>query len=267
MAFAATGVGMTAPAQTLTLTNNGGMSLAIQSIGVSGDFAIVAGSSTCGSSLAAGSACTLQIGFAPSAGGTRSGSVTVVDNAGSSPQSLALSGMGVDFALTANGSTIQTIAAGAQAVYPLLLTSAAGVPGTAAFTCAGVPAHATCVVNPASAGLGGTTTISVTVATSVAGAALHWPVIGDAHRMTWLAGLLPLGLLGLVRRRLRRLSAAAILCGVTALAGCGASRLIPATSTGGGSTATPTPSGTYNLVVSGASAGLTRSVGLTLVVQ
>jgi hypothetical protein len=51
-------------------------------------------------------------------------------------------------------------------------------------------------------------------------------------------------------------------------AGCGASRLIPLTSNSStGSGGNPTPAGTYNLVVSGASAGLTRSVGLTLVVQ
>jgi hypothetical protein len=85
--------------------------------------------------------------------------------------------------------------------------------------------------------------------------------------MMWLAALLPLGLLGLGRRRLWRLGAVAMMCCVLAAVGCGASRLIPLTSPGGGGTATPTPSGTYNLVVSGTSAGLTRSVGLTLVVQ
>ena len=42
MAFAATGVGRDAAAQTVTLTNNGGMPLSIQSVGVTGDFAIVA---------------------------------------------------------------------------------------------------------------------------------------------------------------------------------------------------------------------------------
>jgi hypothetical protein len=69
------------------------------------------------------------------------------------------------------------------------------------------------------------------------------------------------------RKRLRRLSAIATLSCMFVLAGCGASRLIPYTSTGGGSTTTPTPSGTYNVVVTGTSTGLTRSVGLTLVVQ
>jgi hypothetical protein len=186
----------------------------------------------------------------------------VADNAASSPQSLLLTGTGVDFALTANGSTTATIAAGGQAVFPMLLTSMAGVPGTVAFTCAPVPAHATCVVNPVSAALGGaagSTTETVTIATSVAGAALRWP---GEKQLIWAAGLLPLMWMG--RRRRRGLS---LLCGLVLLAGCQASRIIPATGLGGGGSVTPTPSGTYNVVVSGTSAGLVRTVGLVVVVQ
>jgi len=51
------------------------------------------------------------------------------------------------------------------------------------------------------------------------------------------------------------------------LAGCQASRIIPASGLGGGTATTPTPAGTYNVVVSGASAGLVRTVGLVVVVQ
>jgi len=204
----------------------------------------------------------MQIVFAPTAAGARAGGFTVVDSAGTSPQSLQLSGMGVDFALAANGSTTATISAGAQAVYPLLLTSLAGVPGNVAFVCAGVPAYSTCVVTPVAAGLGGTSTVSVTVATDVAEMRLQW--LPGSRPLTWLVGLLPFGLFGLGRRRWRRV---AMVCCLLAAAGCGASRLIPLTSAGGGGSATPTPSGTYNLVVSGSGAGLVRSVGLTLLVQ
>ena len=262
MAFAATGVGLSAAVQTVTLTNNGGMALVIQSIAATGDFAVVAGSNTCGTSLAVGAACSMQIAFVPTVAGARMGSLTVVDSAGSSPQSLQLSGMGIDFALAANGSTTQTIAAGGQAVYPLLLTSAAGVPGVVAFTCTGAPAHSTCVVTPSSAALGGTSTVSVTVATSIA--EMRLPGLPGERPLTWLVGLLPVGLLGLGRRRWRQ--AAMVGC-LLVVAGCGASRLIPLTSSGGGGAGTPTPGGSYNLVVTGTSAGLTRSVGLALVVQ
>jgi len=263
VAFAATGVGLTAAAQTVTLTNNGGVALLIQSVAVTGDFAIVAGSNTCGATLAAGAACAMQIAFAPTAAAARIGSFTVADSAGTSPQSLQLTGTGIDFALTANGSTTATIATGTEAVYPLLLTSVAGVPGTVAFTCAPVPAHATCTVNPATPALGATSTITVTVATSVAGVELRWP---GQRQIVWLAGLLPLWLFGM--KRARRPGAVAMLGCVLMMAGCGASRVIPETTAGGGGTgASPTPSGTYNIVVAGASAGLTRSVALTLIVQ
>jgi len=179
---------------------------------------------------------------------------------------LQLTGTGVDFALTANGSTTQTISAGSEAVYPLLLSSAAGVPGTVAFSCSGVPAYATCVVNPSSSALGGTATITVTLATSVA--LLRMPQLLGGHPMTWLVCLLPVGLIGLGHRRARQLCMVAMLCCVLSIAGCGVSRMIPATS--GGSPlnpVTPTPSGSYSIVVSGTSAGLTRSINLTLIVQ
>jgi hypothetical protein len=259
VSFAATGVGLMAAAQTITLTNNGGVALAIQSVAVTGDFLVVGGGNTCGASLAAGASCSAQVVFAPTLAGVRTGSLAVVDSAAGSPQSLALTGTGIDFALSASGSTTATVSSGLQAVYPLLLTSLSGLTGTVGFTCAPVPAHATCVVNPTAGALGGTSTIKVTVATSVAGASLHWP---GERVAVWLAGILPLGLL--VSRR-RRLGGVALM-GCLLLAGCGTPRVVPLTDAASGS-GTPTPSGSYNLVVAGASVGLTRSVNLTLIVQ
>jgi hypothetical protein len=268
VAFTPTGVGLIAAAQTVTLTNNGGLPLSIQNISVTGDFAIVAGSNTCGASLAVGAQCTVQLVFAPNAPAARTGTFTATDNAASSPQILQLTGTGVDFTLNANGSTTATSSASVEAVYPLLLSSAAGVPGTVAFSCAPIPAHATCLVNPSTAALGATSTVTVTVATSVAGAELRWPLLPGRSPLPWLAGLLPLGLLGLGRRRARRLGALAILCCVLLAAGCTASRLIPqASGSSPVNPVAPTPGGTYNLVVSATSAGLTRSIGLTLIVQ
>jgi hypothetical protein len=150
-------------------------------------------------------------------------------------------------------------------VYPLLLSSPSGVPGTAALTCTGAPAGATCVVQPASAPLGTTTVISVTVATST-GAAGDGPLDRLRHRGVWLALLLPLGCAHARRGRLWGICALACLL---ALGGCGTARLIPpssvATATGAGGPSTP--SGTDTLVVAATSAGLTRSVSLTLTVQ
>jgi hypothetical protein len=268
LTFAATGVSLSSQAQTVTLTNNGGLPLAISGLAVSGDFAVQAGGNSCGAMLAAGAACTVLVVFTPTADGQRTGTLKVVDNAAGSPQTLALSGIGVDFTLAPNGPTAATVSAGSQAVFPLLLSSSAGVPGTVAFTCGPLPAYSTCTVNPATPALGGTTTVSVTIATNVAELRRpELPGYGDPDRLIWLASTFPFALVAAGRRR--RVRAIAALCGLLLLAGCGVSRVIPATNASGGSgtVATPTPSGTYNLTVAGTSAGLTRSVGLTLIVQ
>jgi hypothetical protein len=268
LSFGATGVGLSAAAQTVTLTNNGGVALAVQSVTATGDFAVVAGSNTCGTAVAVGSACTVQVVFAPTAAGARSGALTIVDSAAGSPHTVALSGMGVDFALAANGPVSQTIAAGGSATYALMLTGAAGLPGTAAMGCTGAPASATCVVTPAGPPIARSTLVTVTIATT--SAEMRMPRRpGERRHEVWLVLMLPVGLLLVRRGRLKGLVALVLVSGVVGLGGCSASRLVPTTSgsPGGGSGGGATPKGTYNVTVSGTSAGLTRSVGLTLVVQ
>jgi hypothetical protein len=256
LTFAATGVGLSAAAQTVTLTNNGGGTLTIASVTVSGDYAVLPGSNTCGISLAPAAACTVQILFAPTSAGTRSGTVTFTDNAANSPQILSLTGVGIDFSLASNGASSMTIASGQSATYALLLTSAAGLPGSAAFTCAGVPVHAICTVNPASAALGGNANVSVTVATGQLKGELRMPW---TKQLVWLALLLPM--LFFKRRR-----GVVLLTLLLATAGCATGRTIPESSVSGATTAV-TPSGTYTIVVAGSSAGLVRPVDLTLIVQ
>jgi hypothetical protein len=266
--FPATGVGITAPAQTVTLTNNGGVLLLVQSIAITGNFVIVPGSNTCGSTVAVSTACTMQVAFAPTMGGPRSGTLTVTDNAVNSPQALSLTGTGVDFTLNPNGGTSLTISNGQNAVYPLLLGSASNIPGTATFTCAGAPANSTCNVTPASVALGNTTTVSVTVLTGVSSTALLSPLV-ERPGLFWFSTLLPMGLL-IVRRTRRSGLAAFVLLGcLVAATGCGAGRAIPLENgSGSGPPSIPiTPSGTYTIVASASSGGLTRSVNLTLVVQ
>lgn len=71
------------PASAITLTNSGNASLAITSITISGanasDFTQ---SDTCGSSVAAGGTCTINVIFEPSAAGTRSAALSIADTIG-----------------------------------------------------------------------------------------------------------------------------------------------------------------------------------------
>ena len=69
--FGTAAVGLSAPAQTVTLSNNGGTTLQLSKAAVSGDFTIAA--STCGSAVAAGASCTYTLVFTPVAGGVRTG--------------------------------------------------------------------------------------------------------------------------------------------------------------------------------------------------
>jgi hypothetical protein len=78
----------TSAAQNVTLTNSGNQTLTITSVTASTHFTRT---NTC-PSLAPGASCTIKVKFAPNAGGTATGTLTVTDNAGGSPQTVSLTG-------------------------------------------------------------------------------------------------------------------------------------------------------------------------------
>lgn len=77
-----------------SLLNSGGAAASL-SISYTGDYRSDSRYTNCGASLAAGSACTVAVTFAPSAIGTRSGTVTLTSNAPSSPIVLNMTGNGI----------------------------------------------------------------------------------------------------------------------------------------------------------------------------
>jgi hypothetical protein len=259
LAFGAIGVGLTSTTQTMTLTNNGGVVLIISSLAVSGDFHLT---TTCGTSLNPGAACTILLVFAPTVGGARSGALTLNDSAASGTQTAALSGVGIDFTLVSTGATSVTVTSGTSATYTLLLTAPAGVSGSTAMACTGAPSHSLCTVTPSAPALGGSVSILVTVQTGLAQAKFVRPIFSGREELVVLAFLLPVGLFA---RRKKMLRALLMVTFAVGLSGCGAGRQIPAGGLVGPTT--PTPSGTYSLNVSAASGGITHSVGLTLIVQ
>ena len=84
-------VGTISPVQPVLLVNYGTLTLSITSISTNGDFIQ---SHTCGSSLGAGSSCTIYVAFKPSQGGARTGILSVTDDAPGSPQTVSVTGMG-----------------------------------------------------------------------------------------------------------------------------------------------------------------------------
>jgi archaellum component FlaF (FlaF/FlaG flagellin family) len=92
LSFSGLPVGSTSNAKAVTLTNNGNATLSISSTSASGDFHRT---SNCGASLGAGASCTISVTFKPTAQGSRTGALTVTDNAGSGTQKVTLSGTGL----------------------------------------------------------------------------------------------------------------------------------------------------------------------------
>lgn len=268
LSFPATGVGLTAAAQTLTLTNNGGLPLNLSGTALSSGFVVA--SSTCGSQLAVAASCNVVVVFAPSAAGAAAGTLKLTDDAPSGSQTVNLSGTGVDFSLASDGVTSASVASGTTATYPLLLSSMSSLAGSVALSCAGAPANSVCTVAPSTANLGGTVTVSATVQTGEGSATASAvpPQETNSSRGGAMLALLAVPLaLGLRRRRATRwlliVLAAVALVGVS---GCGSSRTLPGSGPGSGSSS-PTPAGTYTLTVSASAAGVTHSVNLTLTVQ
>jgi hypothetical protein len=85
-------IATTSAPQTATLINLGTEPLPIVDIVSSGDFAQT---NDCPKALAAKTACTITVSFTPSAAGIRSGSISILDERESSPQSLNLAGLGL----------------------------------------------------------------------------------------------------------------------------------------------------------------------------
>jgi hypothetical protein len=107
----------TSASQTVTLTNTGNLTLAITSIVATGDFAQT---NTCPSTLTVGANCTITITFTPTAVGTRTGAVTLTDNAPNSPQAITLTGTGTQVQLSSTsldfGSEPVGVTSGTQTV-------------------------------------------------------------------------------------------------------------------------------------------------------
>lgn len=140
LTFPSTAVGQASTTQTVTLTNSGGESLSSISYAVSGPFTV---SSSCSAQLAAGASCAFTVGFAPTAVGAATGTLTVKDVLRS--QSVALSGTGLQAAaisVSPSALTFATQAVGvASAPLALTVTNSGGAPmGSPGFAWTGAAA-------------------------------------------------------------------------------------------------------------------------------
>jgi len=162
--FANQGIDTTSPAQSVTLSNGGAAPLAITSIAAGGDFAET---NDCGSSVSIGKACTVNVTFAPTADGARSGILSFTSNASIVPQTLALSGTGTGagfvISVAPGSSASQTVPAGQTASYSLVFTPVGGFNSTITLACSGAPTEANCTPTPASLPLTGAAGVTAAI--------------------------------------------------------------------------------------------------------
>jgi hypothetical protein len=285
ISFGAQSVGVSSAPQTVTLTNTGAASLTVSGISISGtDAAMFMETNTCGSSLAAGANCQVQVVFTPTAGGARNAVLSFVDNGiggpSNNPQLVPLTGTGADFSMSVSGAGSVTVTPGQTATYAIAFATAGGFNQTIALSCSGAPTMSTCSVSPSTVSLNGTTaaTAMVTVTTMAHGSVLPFGIGGPVRMKDRPAPLIlvPLGTLALMvvslllwrreqRFRWAPLFALAVLvCLGMTLTSCGGS-------SGGSGGSTGTRAGTYSITVSGSftsgSTTLTHATKLTLVVQ
>lgn len=269
-------LGSSSSAQTVTLSNQGNAALSIANIQITGDYAQT---NNCPVGLAISSSCTFNIVFTPTVSGNRTGTLTIVDNAAGSPQSVALSGTGADFGLSSSQST-NTVKAGTTATYTVTVAPLGGAFSSAVkLACSGAPAQSSCSVSPASVTPGSnpaSVTISVNTTGSTTAATQLGPLQPGSVRSAsslnrpmyavWLSfpgfGLLGIMLVGATRRRKKAHLVMLALIGMLLLeTACAGGTGI------GTQNQTPTPTGTYTITVTGASGSLQHSLPLTLTVQ
>ena len=294
-------VGGSTANQTITLANNSGAALTIDPGGITlaganpGDFIET---NNCPSLIATGSACAIDVKFAPLATGTRIAELEVADSDPSSPQIDIVQGTGDDFSLGVQpGSQSQiTAVLGTTATFNLNVTADQLFSGSVNLNCpTNLPALTTCTLKPTAVTLSAGQTQNFTA--SFLTTAQETPTTGSlppdifppskwtgGYHSTALAlmALLfasGLGVLAWVRisklkvcgsKPLRWLTMSALVAVIAFTPGCHHS----STPSNGKTNSTPpaapppttTPTGTYTFLVQGSAQGAGRGVTITLIV-
>jgi hypothetical protein len=145
-------VGTESPAQTVTVSNTGGSTLHINSLLVTGDpdFFTLTNNCVGGPGVAPGGTCSAQVVFFPHSAGTGSATIIIGSDAANAPNSVSLSGAGLDFALSASPSSL-SVRSGHQVQTAITVSAVGGSFSSAVgLRCSGLPLGAVCAFSPAS---------------------------------------------------------------------------------------------------------------------
>src|SRR6202030_3686080 len=157
--FCAEPLAGTTPTSAFTLTNNSNAEITgvtITTIGLDpADF--VVSSTSCTTTLNAGSSCLINLGFAPTATGPRTATLVVTYTGATNPLTSSVAGTGDDYQIAlASGQLTQiSVNAGSTGTFNLQIVPDNIVTGTVTFVCPGnLPMATTCTFSP--------TTVNVT---------------------------------------------------------------------------------------------------------
>jgi hypothetical protein len=137
-AFGSSLVGTSTAGQVFLFTNTGETAIAITSVKTTGAFSQ---SNDCGTSLAVGSSCSINVVFTPTVAGAAAGTLQLLTNTTAATYSSALSGTGTApaaFSVTdrlGSTTTLVTVLAGTTGTANLLITPQNGFTGSVSLTC------------------------------------------------------------------------------------------------------------------------------------
>jgi sugar lactone lactonase YvrE len=175
LVFGNQGVGSTSPFLTLALTSTGSGPLSIAGVVTKGDFAQT---NNCGASVPSLTTCTISATFTPTDKGARSGTLTLNDGDVTSPQTIALSGTGVQaYTLLADRTSATVLRGTDTATFNFSASSIYNFTSNIDLACTG-NSPALCSFSPSSIAVGQNSVLTVSNLSAVTGNTLTFSVAG-----------------------------------------------------------------------------------------
>jgi hypothetical protein len=259
LTFGNVDIGGTSTPQVITFTNTATGAVAVPQLLTTGDFAVT---TTCGSTLAALSTCTISVVFKPTATGARNGTLTVNSTTPAySGLSTSLTGNGVDFSLGL-APTSGSVVAGLNVSANTTVTPIAGFSAPVSLSCTTNAQASTCVLASNSFTPSATVVTAVTINTTSKYVVVGFGGLGGNGLLSLIA--LSSGMLLWVKRRsagsLARFSLGVVFLAATSLLATGCSGQQPALNS------QYTAPGSYTYTLTATDGFLVRTATYTLTV-